>query len=196
MLPTLLSFACINFFAAPVLVTLPFYATEYLGLGGQWYGYMMAAFGVGALTGYVLVAAKPVRGSARAVTLLGCLAIEAALIAAALAPLPAWSSVIFLFLVGVANGVVNVNIATLFQLATPRELRGRVNSLSHTVSGAAMPLGMALSGLAFDLSGQNVPLMFGGSAAAMFACVAAPLLFSKGFLRFLSTGDTRGAALP
>jgi len=194
MLATLLSFACINFFAAPVLVTLPFYTTEYLGLGSQWYGYMMAAFGVGAMTGYVLVASIPTRGKARAASLLGCLALEAVLIAAALSPMPAWLAVGVLFAVGVANGVVNVNVATLFQLATPRELLGRVNALSNTVSGAAMPLGMALAGIAFDLSGQNVPLMFGASSVAMLASIVAPMIASRGFLRFLSTDAARGAA--
>ncbi|MFH2116304.1 MAG: MFS transporter [Spirochaetota bacterium] len=187
MLASLVSFAALNFFAAPILVTLPFYATDYLGQGSEWYGFLMAAFGAGAIAGYVLVAARPSQGKGRAATVIGGLVLEACLIALALAPLPSFSFIVIIFTVGFANGVVNVNIATLFQLATPRGLLGRVNGLSQTLSAGAMPLGMALSGVAFDLSGQNVPLMFSVSAVSMLAITLAPIVLSRGYLRFLST---------
>ncbi len=187
MLAALLSFAALNLAAAPLLVTLPFYATDYLGRGSEWYGYLMAAFGVGAIAGYAAVAARPARGKARAVTVIVGLAIEACLVGLALAPLPAVAHLGIMFAVGLANGAVNVNIATLFQIATPRGLLGRVNSLSHTLSGGAMPLGMALAGVAFDLSGHNVPLMFGISGVAMLVITVLPMALSRGYVGFLST---------
>lgn len=194
MLAALLSFAALNLAAAPLLVTLPFYATDYLGRGSEWYGYLMAAFGVGAIAGYAAVAARPARGKARAVTVIGGLAMEACLVGLALAPLPAVAHLGIMFAVGLANGAVNVNIATLFQIATPRGLLGRVNSLSHTLSGGAMPLGMALAGAAFDLSGHNVPLMFGISAVAMLVITVLPMALSRGYVGFLSTRSPEEAA--
>lgn len=187
MLATLVSFAALNFFAAPILVALPFYATDYLGRGSEWYGFLMAAFGAGAIAGYVAVAARPARGKGRAATVIGGLALEAGLLFLMLAPLPAFSYIAIMFVFGLANGAVNVNIATLFQLATPRGLMGRVNGLSQTLVAGAMPLGMAISGAAFDLSGQDVRLMFGVSAVSMLAIVFLPVVLSKGYLRFLST---------
>jgi MFS family permease len=187
MLATLLSFAALNFFAAPILVTLPFYATDYLGKGSEWYGFLMAAFGAGAITGYVMVAARPARGKGRAATVIGGLALESCLLVLALAPLPSFLFILLMFIFGIANGAINVNIATLFQLATPRGLLGRVNGLSQTLAAGALPLGMALSGVAFDLSGQNVALMFLVSAVSMLAITLLPIVLSRGYLRFLST---------
>jgi len=64
-----------------------------------------------------------------------------------------------------------------------------------------MPLGMALAGLAFDLSGKSVPLMFGVSAVAMLCITVAPIALSRGYLGFLSTeapaaSGTEAAAEP
>jgi lysozyme family protein len=97
-----------------------------------------------------------------------------------------------MFIVGLANGVLNVNINTLMQIVTPRELLGRVNALTQTLAAGAMPLGMALSGILFDLSGQNVPLMFTASGAMMIVASLLPLILSRDYWGFLST-ESAGA---
>jgi hypothetical protein len=76
---------------------------------------------------------------------------------------------------GLLNGLVNVNVLTLTQLTVPAELRGRVQSLMTTVSVGVMPLGMALGGILFDLSGKNVPLLLGASGALTFLTSVASL---------------------
>lgn len=183
----LLSFAAMNFFAAPLLVTFPFLAQDYYGLGPEWYGYMMAAFGAGAIAGYGVVAIRPMRGRSRAVAMAVGMFVELVLILVALARLRGWAAVALFLGYGVVNGIINVNVMTLIQMTTPRELLGRVNALSGTLAGAAMPLGMALGGLFFDLSGQNIPLMLIVSAASLSACTVAPLIGSRAYRSFLST---------
>lgn len=187
MLAMTISFTILNFLVSPILVTLPFFAQNYLKQGPEWYGFFMAAFGVGALSGYLLVAAKPSRGKRRGAWMIAGMAGQSVLILAALACRSPYAALPLMFAVGLANGVLNVNINTLMQLVTPRELLGRVNSLTQTLAGAAMPLGMALSGILFDLCGQNVPLMFTVSGISMLFASVLPLLVSRDYWGFLCT---------
>jgi MFS family permease len=157
-------FALLNFFISPVLVVLPFFAGDFLGLGPAWYGYLMAAYGLGSLLGYLAAGALPFRGRAREFAVNGSLLAQSLLmVLCILWKAPAAELVLFV-LIGLSGGILNVNAISSIQLATPPEFRGRVQALVMTACAGAMPLGMAISGLLFDLSGKNVALMFGASA--------------------------------
>lgn len=192
MLATIISFTALNFLVSPIIVTLPFYAQDYLRQGPEWYGFLMAAFGLGALAGFLVVAARPMRGKARAATMVACTAGQAVLTIMALAFRSPWAALPVMLAIGLASGILNVNISTLFQIVTPRELLGRVNALTQTMAAAAMPLGMALSGVLFDLSGQNVALMFGLSGVSMLAASLAPLVLSRDYWSFLAVSRSLG----
>ncbi len=186
LLTLILVYAVLNFLISPVLVTLPFFAEDYLGLGPAWYGYLMAAFGLGAVLGYGAAGAFPTRGRARELAVNASLVVQTLLIYAALYwKAPAAEIGIFLA-IGLTGGIMNVNIGTLIQLAVPRDYMGRVQGLMTTVAAGAMPLGMALSGVLFDLSGQDLPLMFLGSATLSLAAIAAALAI-KDYRRFLAS---------
>lgn len=163
----LLTAALVNFFFTPLIVLLPFYVTDTLGRGAEWYGFLLAALGAGSMVGYVLIGALPLSGAARlrigvtglvgdgvAITVLGFVGDTSPALA-------------LLFGVGTLTGMVNVLVLTLFQTATPTELRGRVMGLVSGLVSATIPLGMGLSGVAGDLTGQNLKLVFGVSGAAM-----------------------------
>lgn len=179
-------YAVLNFLITPVLVTLPFFAADYLGLGSAWYGYLMAAFGLGAVLGYLLAGAFPTRGRRREVTVNASLAVQTLLTLVALYwKAPAAELLIFL-VIGLTGGLMNVNINTLIQLSVPPEFMGRVQGIMTTVCAGAMPLGMALSGFLFDLSGQNVKVMFISSGVASLVAVVGALLV-KDYRRYLSS---------
>lgn len=179
-------YAVLNFLISPVLVTLPFFAADYLGLGSAWYGYLMAAFGLGAVAGFLLAGAFPTRGRARELAVNASLVIQTLLTFAALVwRSPAAELAIFL-VIGITGGIMNVNIHTLVQLSVPPEYMGRVQSLLTTACAGAMPLGMAVSGFLFDLSGQNVPLMFVASGASSLVAIAGALAV-KEYRRFLAS---------
>jgi len=71
----------------------------------------------------------------------------------------------------------------------PSELSGvaRMGMTGQAAATGAIPLGMAISGVASDLSGQNIRLMFLVSAVSMLAITILPNVLSKGYLRFLCT---------
>ena len=186
LLTLVLVYAVLNFLISPVLVTLPFFATDFLGLGAAWYGYLMAAFGLGAVLGYIVAGAFPTRGRARELAVNASLAVQTVLTLVALVfKAPAAELAIFL-VIGLTGGVMNVNINTLIQLSVPPDYMGRVQGIMTTICAGAMPLGMALSGFLFDLSGQNVSLMFIVSGVASLVAVVAALMV-KDYRKYLAS---------
>jgi MFS family permease len=79
--------------------------------------------------------------------------------------------------VGLGIGVANSHAITVRQLATPDELRGRVNSAYRLISWGAIPVGAALGGaVAASLGAWSAVLVGGlGVAAATFWVVFSPV---------------------
>ena len=157
----LLLAAIVNFFAMPILVLLPFLVSQGLARGADWYGFLLAGFGGGALAGYTLAGALPLAPSVRSIVLLSALVTSGTTLAALGLVSTAWVALALMTLVGALNGFFNIVVMTAFQLSTPAELRGRVMGLVLTVSMAVSPLGMALGGILGDLTNKNIPLIYG-----------------------------------
>lgn len=157
----LLTAALINFLSAPGLVLFPFYVDLYLNAEASWYGYLMAGLSVGVVVGFVGAGALRLTGQARVQGILANFILYPFFFGSLVflrAPIPALVAV---FLGGMTTGFVNVYLIALAQGSTPAELRGRVMAFMGLLTGGLMPLGMALGGLAGDLTNKNVPLIFG-----------------------------------
>jgi DHA3 family macrolide efflux protein-like MFS transporter len=153
----------LNFFVTPILVLFPFYVQDTLKAGAEWYGFILAATSIGAVAGFLLAGVLRLRAAARGWTLVAGLLVGPGFLAAiGFVHIPLLA-VAFAFLSGLSLGLVNIYLLTLLQAATPPELRGRVLGLLGTLGGGLMPIGLALGGWLGDLTGHNVPLIFGGS---------------------------------
>ena len=168
--PRLAGAASLNLFFMPVFVLLPFYVTEVLSRGAEWYGFLLAGVSGGSLIGVVsagvLQRTRAAAGGLVAAMVVTPLAygvlggIDRPLVAVGVCAL-----------IGASVGLINVSVITLFQLGSRPEIRGRVMSVVISVSGAAAPAGMALGGVLGDLTGKNVPLIFAACGVLAFMAV-------------------------
>ncbi|MFY9751284.1 MAG: MFS transporter [Candidatus Acidiferrales bacterium] len=140
---------------------LPVYAREILKTGPWGLGLLRAAPGVGAAAMALLVAHRPL-GRRAGRTMLWCVAgfglftilfgLSKSLIL----------SLISLLLLGATDMVSVIVRATIIQLATPDEMRGRVNAVDMVFIGASNELGEFESGLTAQWLGPVIAVVAGG----------------------------------
>jgi DHA3 family macrolide efflux protein-like MFS transporter len=177
--------AILNFLFVPTIVLFPFYVEDVLKTSVDWYGFLLAAFGVGALGGYLLAGALKLPGRIRSVAVM-LMIVGTAIIGILLGVNRSPTAALLLMLaVGIMSGFININIITILQLSTPSEIRGRVFGLLSTLSAGLIPVSMGLTGVVADLLNQNVPLILisTGSLGTLFSAL---LLTSEEFREFLA----------
>ena len=187
----LLLAAVVNFFAMPILVMLPFLVSDGLGKGAEWYGFLLAGFGGGALLGYAAAGGLQLAPRRRAATLLSMLVVQSGLLAGLGFVHRPWVALAMMIGIGALNGFFNIILTTAFQVGSDESLRGRVMGVVMTVAMGIAPLGMALGGVLGDLTDKNLPLIFGLCGALI---VLATLLLGsrrsvREFLAFPTTAE-------
>ncbi len=154
----------LNFFATPVFVLFPFYVSNFLRAGANWYGFLLAAVSAGSIAGFLAAGALKLQGTTRARVLIAGLVVGPLLLGilgfVTVKPL----ALALIFCDGFAMGLVNIYLLTTLQSSTPNELRGRVMGVLATLGGGLMPIGMALGGFVGDLTGKNIPLIYSACA--------------------------------
>ena len=169
-----------NALLVPIIVLFPFYVEDLLGKPSDWFGYLVAGFGAGALVGSACAGGIPLSGSAASRLVL------ASGILYGLGPLglglvrSPWAALAVIAFTGVMNGFMNVRIVSSLQRTTPSSLRGRVFGLMETLVFSLTPIAMGLAGVLADLTGKNVPAIFitcglAISALALFLAASAPV---------------------
>ena len=177
--------ALMNFFQVPVIVLLPFYVEEHLQSPPDWYGFILAAYGLGSMGGYVLAGMLNLTPRRRAHFMMLFLAMESLGIAAlGLVGVP-WQALVLAFLGGIMGGFVVVNLTTILQITTPGVIRGRVFGLLGTIAGGLTPIAMGMSGIVADLLNQNIPLIYVGSGL-ISGSLAGLIALNRDYRRFLA----------
>jgi MFS family permease len=151
---------------------LPIYANDILHVGASGYGLLTSSLELGALaTSLVFIARRPLARAGRAL-LLGVAVYGAATIIFGLSrsfPL----SLLAYLIVGIGDQVSVIMRATVIQLATPDELRGRVSSVNMIFIGASNQLGAAESGFVAALTNATFSVVSGGVGCLLVVVIVA-----------------------
>jgi MFS family permease len=143
---------------------LPVYAREILEAGPWGLGILRSAPGVGAGVMAIAIAHNPLKRKAGA-AMLWCVAgfgLATVLFGVSRSFV---LSVVALFLVGATDMVSVIVRATLIQVATPDEMRGRVNAVDMIFIGASNELGQFESGITAQWFGTVPAVILGGIGA-------------------------------
>jgi len=145
---------------------LPVYAKEILQTGPWGLGILRSAPGVGAALMAVAIAHWPLKRHAGA-TMLWCVAGFGLFTILFGVSRSFVLSVVALFLVGAADMVSVIVRGTLIQIATPDEMRGRVNAVDMIFIGASNELGQFESGITAQWFGTVPAVILGGAGAIL-----------------------------
>lgn len=177
--------AFLNFFMMPIIINLPFYVEDYLGISKDWYGYLLGIYGVGSFLGYVFGGVFKFSGKSRAVLIIMFLILESFSYCTLGLIHKIYFAVVIAALAGFFSGFVMLYIAVILQSTTPSNIRGRTFGVLSTLIGSITPLGQALGGFIFDLIDRNIPIMYGG-CGLMLALLSIIVSFNKNFRTYLS----------
>lgn len=176
----------LNFFLTPITILLPFYVEDVLLATTDWYGYILAGFGAGAMIGYLLAGKLKVPGRVKSWLILLSLFIQSILMGSLGFITVPYVAVGCIVITGIFIGYININIITILQISTPSVIRGRVFSLLGTLAGGLTPIAMGLAGVVTDLLNKDIALLYmicGGSTAI----TSLIFFFNKPFRNFLAT---------
>ena len=140
---------------------LPVYARTILHTGPWGLGLLRSAPGVGAALMAIVVAHRPIRRRAGLTMLLSVAAFGVLTIVFG-ASHSLIVSLVALFLLGASDMVSVIIRATLIQVATPDEMRGRVNAVDMLFIGVSNELGEFESGLTAQWFGTVPAVVLGG----------------------------------
>jgi MFS family permease len=166
----LLLIMTVSFFAVPFAVLMPVFAADVLGGGPGTLGILVAAQGVGALVGALLLASRQTNTGLGSV-----IALAAGLFGAGLllfgASSSLWFSLPLLAVAGFGLMVQSAASNTFLQSIVGDDMRGRIMSLYTTAFIGTLPLGSLYAGWLADLVGAPITAMIGGAVAMAAAGV-------------------------
>ncbi|MBS1842345.1 MAG: MFS transporter [Acidobacteria bacterium] len=145
---------------------LPVYAKEILQTGPWGLGILRSAPGVGAGIMAIVIAYKPLRKNV-GTTMLWCVAAFGLFTVLFGLSRSMALSLVSLFMVGATDMVSVIVRGTLIQVATPDQMRGRVNAVDMIFIGASNELGQFESGVTAQLFGTVPAVIIGGAGAIL-----------------------------
>lgn len=149
---------------------LPAIAHDVLDVGPWGLGFLRSATGVGAVLMALYLMRHPIRDRAGYVMFAAVCFYGVFVIVFGLST-TVWLSVVALALIGAADMVSVYIRATLVQLATPDDVRGRVSAVNMLFIGASNDLGEFRAGMSAGLFGVVPAVVLGGAGSLIVAGV-------------------------
>jgi MFS family permease len=147
-------------FLGGAVALLPMFAKDILNVGAMGLGWLRAAPSMGAFLMAISIAHRPMKHAGMAL-LWAVIGFGAATIVFGLSH-SFWLSMLMLFLTGAFDNISVVIRATLVQLLTPDEMRGRVSAVNNVFIGTSNELGGFESGVTAALFGPVISVVAGG----------------------------------
>lgn len=164
---TFLAFAG-TFLGMPIVTFLPVVAKTIFGLGANGYAWMMTTYGIGSVTGALVVAATAHVARKGAIALKLQLAFACLLVGFAFSRLLPLSLLIAFFCGVCIVGVIAL-YSSLVQLTTSDAMRGRVMSIFMLAFRGGMPLGNLIAGFVAERWSITTALAVNGTILAVVA---------------------------
>jgi MFS transporter, DHA3 family, macrolide efflux protein len=187
-----LAAAVLHLAIAPMLLLLPFYVEDYLKQNASWYGYLLAAVGLGSVVGYLIAGSVNVRGRAQSNLIIFSLlsaSISLGIVGFITQPFTVLGIVT---VIGLTAGIFIVKTTTVIQLAASSEIRGRVFGLLGTLTSGLAPIGMGIAGVIADMANKNIPIIY-ATCGLMVLAMSIGLAMSKEARTFLALDVTHRA---
>lgn len=182
----------VAFLAMPVIVLAPVLAKRVYHVGAASYGVMTAAYGLGAVSGAVLIGVIGDR-LRRSQVALGAIGIYVVGLAGIGAIRVFAVGLAFLALSGIAFLAAVASLNTAVQLIVAEEIRGRVLAIYAMALTAAYPFGALVQGWVADRLGAPATLLL---AAAVLATALVPFVVRPAWVRTMDGHGHRAVAAP
>ena len=157
-----------NFFFTPLFSILPILVTGYFKGGVYQLGWIESAWGVGVVTGGLILGVWG--GFKRKITsvLTGLIGMGLGMLLVWLAPAHLfWLALAGMAFSGVSHPITNGPFHAIIQSRVAPEMQGRVFTLVSSLATAAVPLSMLVAGPAADAFGPRVLYAFGGAGCLL-----------------------------
>jgi predicted MFS family arabinose efflux permease len=154
---------CVSITVFNFTVYVPLLARNVLGLGAEGFGFLMAALGVGAVSGALAIGFRRA-GPPPFATMMGAAALALTGLLSLSAARHLWVAAPLLFATGFFGLVLVASCNTRLQLAAPDALRGRMMSLYTLVWGGVFPIGAFAVGAISEGWGVSTAFFVQGSA--------------------------------
>lgn len=164
---------------------MPAYARDILDVGPWGLGMLRAGPGIGAILMAAYLGLRPIRDNAGALMFVSVGIFGLLTIVFGISTIP-WLSVLVLALMGAADMVSVYVRETLIQLATPDEVRGRVNAVNMVFVGASNELGEFRAGVSAALFGVVPAVVIGGLGTVAVTVLWVRLFPSLRHARYLN----------